>query len=58
MSGIVTVVALARATGLSMDMLRHVPAAWATSYLIAFPSVLIVLPLVRRIVALLVAPPA
>ena len=33
------------------------PAAWAISWLVAFPTLLVVLPLVRRIVALLVEPP-
>ena len=35
------------------------PAAWALSWIVAFPTLLVVLPLVRRIVSLVVAvPPA
>ena len=34
------------------------PAAWAISWLVAFPTLLVVLPLVRRIVALVVESPA
>lgn len=33
------------------------PAAWALSWLVAFPTLIAVLPLVRRIVALVVEPP-
>lgn len=33
------------------------PAAWALSWLIGFPALLVVLPLVRRIVALVVESP-
>lgn len=33
------------------------PAAWALSWLVAFPTLVAILPLVRRIVARLVEPP-
>ena len=33
------------------------PAAWALSWVVAFPTLIAVLPLVRRIVALVVEPP-
>jgi hypothetical protein len=33
------------------------PTAWALSWLVAFPTLLMVLPLVRRIVALVVESP-
>lgn len=34
------------------------PSAWAVSWLVAFPTLLLVLPLVRRIVALVVEHPS
>ncbi|WP_291866182.1 DUF2798 domain-containing protein [Bradyrhizobium sp.] len=34
------------------------PAAWALSWVVAFPTLVAVLPLVRRLVALVVEPPA
>ena len=33
------------------------PAAWALSWIVAFPTLVAVLPMVRRIVALVVEPP-
>lgn len=33
------------------------PAAWALSWIVAFPTLVAVLPLVRRIVAIVVEPP-
>jgi hypothetical protein len=33
------------------------PAAWALSWIVAFPTLIAVLPMVRRIVALVVEPP-
>jgi hypothetical protein len=37
---------------------RVIWAFWALSWIVAFPTLLVVLPLVRRIVALVVEPPA
>lgn len=34
------------------------PSAWAISWMVAFPTLLMVLPLVRKIVALVVEPPS
>lgn len=34
------------------------PAAWALSWLVAFPTLIVLLPLVRRLVALVVEPPS
>jgi Protein of unknown function (DUF2798) len=52
-SGISTLSAL----GFSAEFLRAWSLSWALSWAIAFPTLLVVLPLARRIVALLVAAP-
>ncbi|WP_027284577.1 DUF2798 domain-containing protein [Rubritepida flocculans] len=52
-SGISTLWAL----GPSAEFLARWPVAWGISWLIAFPSVLVVLPIVRRITQRLVAHP-
>jgi hypothetical protein len=51
-SGVSTLMAL----GPGLDFLKAWPPAWGISWVIAFPTVLVVLPLVRRIVGRLVAP--
>ena len=53
-SGISTVLAI----GPGVEALALWPRAWGTSWAFAFPTLLVVLPLVRRLTALLVAPPA
>ena len=50
-SGVSTLLAL----GLTGAALARWPVAWMTSWAIAFPTVLVVLPLVRRIVGRLTA---
>ena len=57
MSGIISFVATVKAIGLPPDLFRMWLQAWGVSWLIAFPAVMVVLPLVRRIVGLLVEPP-
>ena len=52
-SGISTLLAL----GPGAEFLARWPIAWITSWVIAFPTVLVVLPMVRRLVARIVAPP-
>lgn len=52
-SGISTVLAL----GPTGEALLRWPVAWLTSWMIAFPTVLVVLPIVRRLVTRFVAPP-
>jgi len=51
-SGVSTVLALK----FSRDALLAWPAAWASSWLIGFPALLVVLPFVRRLTAAIVAP--
>ncbi len=50
-SGISTLLAL----GPGVEMLARWPLAWLTSWTIAFPTVLVVLPIVRRLVSRIVA---
>lgn len=57
MTFVVSAIATLRALGPSPDFLSTWPVAWGLSWLVAFPTLLLVLPLVRRIVALIVAPP-
>lgn len=57
MSGIVSTIATVRAVGIQPDILYKIVQAWGLSYMIAFPSALAVMPLVRRVVALIVEAP-
>lgn len=57
MSGIVTAIATIRAVGLVPDLPTRILSAWALSYAIAFPTALVVMPLVRRIVGWIVESP-
>jgi hypothetical protein len=57
MSGIVSFVATLKSIGMPPDFLGIWLGAWQVSWLIAFPTLLIVLPFVRRIVALVVEQP-
>jgi hypothetical protein len=52
-SGVSTLLALE----LSREALLAWPLAWASSWIIGFPTLLVVLPFVRRLTAALVAPP-
>jgi hypothetical protein len=57
MAGIVSCVATLTSLGTTPDFVGHWLRAWLASWLIAFPTLLFVLPIVRRIVALVVEPP-
>jgi hypothetical protein len=57
MTNVVSGVATWRAVGLVPDFLHLWMTSWGLSWAVAFPVVLIALPLSRRIVAALVAPP-
>lgn len=57
MSGIVSAIATIRAVGPQPDILFRIAQAWGLSYMIAFPSALAVMPLVRRVVAAIVEAP-
>jgi hypothetical protein len=60
MSGIVSFIATVKHIGLADGLMRLWLDAWQISWVIAFPALLIVLPIVRWIVSILVepAPPA
>jgi len=57
MTFVVSGISTLKSLGATQAFLDTWPAAWAISWLVAFPTLLAVLPLVRRIVALVVAPP-
>lgn len=57
MTFVVSGIATLRSLGLTPAFVATWPAAWGLSWLVAFPTLLAVLPLVRRIVSLVVAPP-
>ncbi|MGE0373401.1 MAG: DUF2798 domain-containing protein [Gammaproteobacteria bacterium] len=54
MSGIVSFVSTLHSIGLVHGMLHTWIGAWGWSWMVAFPTVLLVLPLVRRLTRLLV----
>jgi len=58
MTFVVSGISTLKALGLTAEFLQTWPGAWALSWIVAFPTLLVVLPLVRRLVALVVAPPA
>lgn len=58
MTCVVSAVATLRNIGLTEGVAGHWLQVWGLSWLIAFPTLLLVLPLVRRIVGLLVQSPA
>ena len=57
MTLIVSSIATVKAVGLADDIVVRIASAWATSFVVAFPCVLVILPLVRKLVARLVEPP-
>lgn len=57
MTFIVSLISTLRAAGLSVDVFRLWMSSWALSWLVAFPTLLLVLPLVRRATAAIVQPP-
>ena len=58
MTFVVSAISTLKSLGPTPAFLVTWPIAWALSWLVAFPTLLVVLPLVRRIVALVVEPPA
>jgi hypothetical protein len=57
MTFVVSAISTLRSLGPTPAFVATWPAAWAISWLVAFPTLLAVLPLVRRIVALAVEAP-
>lgn len=58
MSGVVSFIATLKSVGMVSNIVSLWLGAWQVSFLIAFPALLVIMPLVRRIVALLVEPVA
>ncbi|WP_019995062.1 DUF2798 domain-containing protein [Aureimonas ureilytica] len=58
MCGVVSAISTARALGLSADLPTQWLKGWGLSWLVAFPTLLVVMPLVRRLAGLLVESPA
>lgn len=58
MTFVVSAISTLKSLGPTPAFLATWPVAWGLSWLVAYPTLLAVLPLVRRIVALLVHPPA
>lgn len=56
MTFIVSGISTLKALGPTAEALRNWPAAWGLSWLVAFPTLLLVLPVVRRILARVLAP--
>ncbi|MDX2203814.1 MAG: DUF2798 domain-containing protein [Hyphomicrobiaceae bacterium] len=57
MTAVVSAISTVKALGLKPGIVSEWLLAWAWSWLIAFPTLLLVLPLVRRLTALLTAQP-
>ena len=57
MTFVVSMISTLKSLGPTPAFIATWPGAWALSWLVAFPTLLVVLPLVRRIVALVVAAP-
>lgn len=57
MTFVVSAISTLKSLGPTPAFLATWPTAWALSWLVAFPTLLVMLPLVRRIVALVVEPP-
>lgn len=57
MSCIISFVSTAKAIGFSPELLTAWLKAWGISWLVAFPTVMVVLPLVRKIAGVLVETP-
>jgi hypothetical protein len=56
MTFIVSLISTARVVGFSLDLPRLWMSSWALSWLVAFPTLLLVLPVVRRATAAIVQP--
>ncbi|MBV7429518.1 MULTISPECIES: DUF2798 domain-containing protein [unclassified Acidovorax] len=56
MTFIVSLISTVRVVGFSLDLPRLWMSSWALSWLVAFPTLLLVLPVVRRVTAAIVEP--
>ncbi|KQK31994.1 hypothetical protein ARD30_08335 [Bosea thiooxidans] len=58
MTFVVSGISTLKALGPTAAFIQTWPVSWALSWVVAFPTLLLVLPVVRRLVGLVVAPPA
>ncbi|MDH3418638.1 MAG: DUF2798 domain-containing protein [Gammaproteobacteria bacterium] len=56
MSGLVSMIATIQAIGISDGLIATWGRAWAASWMVAFPALMLALPLVRRLVAIICRP--
>ena len=56
MTCIVSLICTLKTNGLSKDLLHIWLSAWGLSWLVAFPTLLLILPFVRKLTALIVEP--
>ncbi len=54
MSGIVSFISIARSLGINKAMLAHWLEVWPFSWMVAFPSVFLLLPIARKLSSLMV----
>jgi hypothetical protein len=54
MTSVVSAISIVRAQGLTAHALAMWPSAWALSWAIAFPVLLLMLPVVKRVTAVIV----
>ncbi|MBC7585322.1 DUF2798 domain-containing protein [Tardiphaga sp. vice352] len=57
MTFVVSAISTLKSLGPTQAFLTTWPVAWGLSWLVSFPTLLALLPMVRRLVALVVAPP-
>ncbi len=57
MTFVITIIATLQSIGLAPGVIDIWLRSWGASWLVAFPTILVVLPLARRLVAFLVEPP-
>ena len=58
MTFVVSGISILKALGPTAAFIQTWPVSWTLSWVVAFPTLLLVLPVVRRLVGLVVAPPA
>ncbi len=56
MTCVVSAISILRSTGFSGEFMQLWPSAWLLSWIVAFPVLLLVLPVVRRLTATLTEP--
>src|SRR5690606_32319508 len=56
MTAVVSLISTLKATGMTPDLAARWLSAWGLSWLVAFPVLLLALPVVRRLTAMLVRP--